>query len=41
MHGCYDGVGGATKREGGPGEEFGVFSEVGPVFVFHAAYPYQ
>ena len=29
MEGSYDRVWGATKREGVPGEEFGVFSEVG------------
>lgn len=28
MEGSYDRVWGATKREGVPGEEFGVFSEV-------------
>ncbi len=31
MEGSYDRVWGATKREGVPGEEFGVFSEVGVV----------
>ena len=29
MEGSYDRVWGATKRDGVPGEEFGVFSEVG------------
>lgn len=29
MEGSYDRVWAATKREGVPGEEFGVFSEVG------------
>lgn len=31
MEGSYDRVWGATKREGVPGEEFGVFSEVGDI----------
>jgi len=31
MEGSYDRVWGATKREGVPGEEFGVFSEVGAI----------
>lgn len=38
MEGSYDRVWAATKREGVPGEEFGVFSEVscfpGTTFVF-------
>ena len=38
MEGSYDRVWAATKREGVPGEEFGVFSEVGrfrcPFFFF-------
>lgn len=32
MEGSYDRVWGATKREGVPGEEFGVFSEVSITF---------
>ncbi len=34
MEGSYDRVWGATKREGVPGEEFGVFSEVSCPFFF-------
>ena len=30
MEGSYDRVWGATKREGAPSEEYGVFSEVSP-----------
>lgn len=34
MEGSYDQVWGATKREGVPSEEFGVFSEVSEIFSF-------
>lgn len=39
MEGSYDRVWGATKREGVPGEEFGVFSEVGGGLFFRSSCP--